>query len=242
MGYHEICHYDDNSDSNSEFNTSHTDSNLDRKFDIALYGDGFDLDTTIYEEPFGLTLVPCPDETTCPHCGRRPRHSDCIVIAIDGACRGNGTAMAEGAIGIYFAEESEHNVSERVVDMYSTSQKMELRACLRALKIAMRFKLDGVEGLDGLSQVLIKADLEYVVKGMTEWIFKWRENGYRTAKGQHVTNMELFKAIDYEIDELFRIGVIVVFWYVPRAKNKEADALCNAALGPRSRQRSRLGY
>ena len=241
MEYHGACGNGYDSDPDSDFNVSHSDSNLNRKFDIAAYGSDFELDTTLYEQPCGLTLVPCPAMDTCPHCGLRPRHTDSIIIAVDGACRGNGTVAAGGAIGIYFADASPHNVSEKVLDVDTTSQKNELRACLRALKIVMRFKLDGVEGLDSLTQVMIKADSEYLVKSMTEWVFKWRENAYRTAKGHRVTNMELFRAIDHEIDELFRIGVEVLFWLVPRAQNKEADALCNDALGPKSKMKNRVG-
>ena len=188
MGYHEDCK-DYNSDFDSDFNTSHSDSNLDRKFDIAIYGDGFDFDTTMYEEPYGLTLMPCPDPDTCPCCGRRARHWDCIVIAIDGACRGNGMAMTEGAIGIYFADESKHNISQTVVDIESTSQKNELRACLRALRSAMRFKLDGVEGLNDLTQVLIKADSRVCCQGHDgvglQVAGEWIPSGQGTAGNEH---------------------------------------------------------
>ena len=64
MGYHRASAYD--SDPDFEFNTSHSDSNLNRKFEISLYGEDFDLDTTLYEEYFGLTLIPCPG----PECER----------------------------------------------------------------------------------------------------------------------------------------------------------------------------
>jgi ribonuclease HI len=39
--------------------------------------------------------------------------------------------------------------------------------------------------------VTIKADSEYLVNGMTEWILKWEKNGYTNAKGTRVVNREL---------------------------------------------------
>jgi ribonuclease HI len=35
------------------------------------------------------------------------------------------------------------------------------------------------------------ADSEYLVKGMTSWVFKWKSNGYRTSRGTSVSNASL---------------------------------------------------
>lgn len=44
-------------------------------------------------------------------------------------------------------------------------------------------------------QVVIKADSEYLVDGMTAWIAKWQRNGFRNCAGQPVANGELFPQI-----------------------------------------------
>ncbi|KAL9115623.1 MAG: hypothetical protein Q9187_007223 [Circinaria calcarea] len=206
----------------------------DRKFRPAeLYGVGFELDSTDYEDLRGeRTFVPCDMEDPCEDCGRLQRHTDSLIIAVDGACRGNGTTKALSAIGVYFAKDSSWNSSTPVYDPTPSNQKAELRACLRALATAIAVK---VHEMEHLSQIVIKADSEYVVKGMTEWIFKWETNGYKTSKGVPVTNADLFQDVNQMVTKLNQHGVEVLFWHVPRSQNKEADALANAGFDVKPR-------
>ena len=88
----------------------------------------------------------------------------------------------------------------------------------------------GFDEQGSLSKVIIKADSEYVVKGVTEWMSRWKRNGYRTVKGGQVVNAEVFRSIDEQIDRLDGFGVRCLFWHVPRDQNQEADALANRAL------------
>ncbi|KAF4311390.1 hypothetical protein GTA08_BOTSDO13129 [Botryosphaeria dothidea] len=52
--------------------------------------------------------APCYGER-CPDCGKVERHADSIMIAIDGACRGNGRPDTVAAYGIFFAPRSPYN-------------------------------------------------------------------------------------------------------------------------------------
>ena len=81
-----------------------------------------------------------------------------------------------------------------------------------------------------LDTVIIKADSEYLVKGMTEWVVKWRMNGWKTAKGGEVVNRGLFEDLLAKVEELEDAGVTVLFWHVRREFNGEADRLANLAL------------
>lgn len=49
---------------------------------------------------------------------------------------------------------------------------VELRAIIHGLQQALLIQNNRINGGD-LYQVVIKADSEYLVKGMTEWVFKW---------------------------------------------------------------------
>ena len=102
-------------------------------------------------------------------------------MAIDGACRGSGTSDARSTIGVYFAAYSRWNISVPSDDSTPTNQRAELVACLAALQEAYTIKR--VPGWSEeefhFYQLIIKADSEYVVKGMTERVFKWRKNGYK---------------------------------------------------------------
>ncbi len=97
------------------------------------------------------------------------------------------------------------------------------------LYTAIHIAENGVEGED-LCKVVIKSDSEYLVKGMTDWVFKWKENGYRTAKGKPVTNMRIFQRLDELVERLNEMNVEVQFWYVLREFNKDADGLVNTAF------------
>ena len=68
------------------------------------------------------------------------------------------------------------------------------------------------------------------MKGMTDWIFRWNKNRYKTSKGFPVMNAGLFRSIEEEIFQLNALGVQVLFWHVPRIRNQEVHALANAAF------------
>ncbi|MCJ1289241.1 hypothetical protein MMC34_000773 [Xylographa carneopallida] len=124
------------------------------------------------------------------------------------------------------------NIS-RVIPDEPTNQVAELTACLAALEMIIEIKDGGwdTDELDHpISLVVIKADSDYVVKGMTEWILTWRSNGYRTYNGRPVKNAKYFRRVDHAVDHLESLGVNVRFWHVPRNRDKEADRLANEAF------------
>lgn len=81
-----------------------------------------------------------------------------------------------------------------------------------------------------IRQVVLKSDSEYLVKGMTEWLSKWESNGYRTAKGAPVANLELFQKLRKLVGDLDTVGIDVLFWHVERKFNKVADKCASMAL------------
>lgn len=80
------------------------------------------------------------------------------------------------------------------------------------------------------NKLVLKADSKYLVKGVTDWIFKWEKNGYVNTKGTPVTNAGLFKRLKSLVWELAESEVEVLFWHVPRAQNQESGALANMAF------------
>ena len=175
--------------------------------------------------------VPFPyEQLLCRCCGLIEIYHPAQIIAIKGGCRDDMEPSARSAIGVYFATRCTYNVSRRLEEFDHTSQGAELEACRAALKILIRFRKEGYLYLGlPLEVVIIKTDSEYVINGMTDWIFKWKHNGYRDAKGQPVTNPALFQELDAMTLALNDLGVVVLFWHVPREQNLEADALVNAA-------------
>ncbi|GJC93564.1 Ribonuclease [Colletotrichum higginsianum IMI 349063] len=109
------------------------------------------------------------------------------------------------------------------------NQVAELRAGYYGLINALDIQEARVQGTK-LTQVVIKADSEYLVKGMTEWVLRWEKNGCRTAKGTPVVNADLFRLLLRLVSQLNDRGVEVLFCHVKRRDNTEADDCADRAL------------
>lgn len=48
-------------------------------------------------------------------------------------------------------------------------------------------------------------------------------NDYRTSRGTPVVNASLFRKLQELVAELNGLNVEVLFWHVPRERNKQAD-------------------
>ncbi|KAI0545015.1 ribonuclease H-like protein [Xylaria curta] len=191
----------------------------------------------------GYVHVRCPWASTAPcSCGRHSLHLDSLVVAVDGACPGNGSYQAtKSACGVFFGPDAPENLAFRVPDTpgYShTSQRAELSAAIAAIEASRTFIYNGgqwdCEGCDtpcAVKQLVIKSDSAYLVNGMTEHIEKWRERGWRTAKNTEVKNQDLWTELYdlvYELDA--ETEVAINFWHVPREQNEDADELANMGL------------
>lgn len=183
------------------------------------------------DDGYYWTNLSCDGSEPSACCGLRSLHTDEIVIAVDGACRGNGTTRTRAGIGVYFGKDFEkdtRNISEELKIDNPTSQKAELHAAIRALTSIFNLYISGDRPKDSL--VILQSDSNYLVKGMTEHIYKWKSNGYITGKGTPVVNKALFEELDDRAAMLEGVGVSLLFWHVSREENRMADALANDAL------------
>ncbi|KAJ9629877.1 hypothetical protein H2203_002261 [Taxawa tesnikishii (nom. ined.)] len=227
----------------SRFTRAVREWSTDRKFDPFveyLLPSDTDLSTAIssIESPNpikSITHLGC--DKLCSCCGRRMVRISSLVVAVDGACRRNGAGVsARAAIGVFFHAYSSLNIAATLPAEASTNQRAELTAGLRALQMVYaQRKNNSLQYLfeppaRARGQLVIESDSRYLVQGMTEWIVKWKQNGYRNARGISVTNADLFKALEKAVRQLNSLGVEVLFWHVPRSLNQEADLLANFAL------------
>ena len=103
------------------------------------------------------------------------------IIYTDGSCMPN---PGPGGYGIYAI----CNGREFVVqggESHTTSNRMELMAVITAL-----------EDLAQPSDVRIYTDSQYVQLGITDWIDRWKRNGWRTANRKPVKNADLWTRLD----------------------------------------------
>lgn len=194
-----------------------------------IYGPGVDLDQVEICDNEYWSFVACETDDPCPDCGCLSAHVDSIIIAVDGACWGNGKPEAKAAAGVFVGDESRFNDSFILAEENPTNQMAELRAGIRGLEQALAIQSQGIQG-ETLHQVIVKADSEYLVKGITDWVFKWEHNRYRTSRGTPVLNASLFRRLQGLVQELNALNVEVLFWHVPRERNKQADMWANMAL------------
>ncbi|KAH7012527.1 ribonuclease H-like domain-containing protein [Microdochium trichocladiopsis] len=162
------------------------------------------------------TFVACDNADPCESCGSLGTHIDCVIIAVDGACRNNGDICASAAVGVFVGDESTFNISMALEGTKVTSQIAELRAGICGLKQALKIQRSGIKGAA-------------LAQGMTEWMFRWEKNGYKTSSGKPAANLSLFKQLNELVKELNNLGVEVLFWHVPRDRNEDADRLARAA-------------
>ncbi|OJJ49480.1 hypothetical protein ASPZODRAFT_129958 [Penicilliopsis zonata CBS 506.65] len=182
------------------------------------------------------TCVACYKAERCSKCKKMAVHINSIIVAVDGACRGNGTSHAKAAAAVYFGPQSAYNVARVLNSPDPTNQKAELEAGIialeRALAISKNERFYSYDDDSGalLETVVVKTDSEYLAKGMSEWVLKWEQNGYINSRGLPVLNASLFRTLQSLAAELEERDVKVLFWHVPRHLNKKADQMANNAL------------
>lgn len=146
--------------------------------------------------------------------------SDIKVISIDGSCKGNGTDRAVGGFGIYWGENHPYNVSEKVPKSGNqTNQVAELMAAVRAVQ-QVREK--------GFKEMKIQTDSMYVYNGITSWINKWINSGWKTTQGNDVKHKDLWQQL-YDECQMGNISWEHVKGHSGNTENEGADRLASAA-------------
>ena len=136
-------------------------------------------------------------------------------IYTDGACSGNPGPGGWGAV-IFDQEDNQKNISGSEKD--TTNNRMELLAAIMALK---RIKTN--------SEITIYTDSIYVKNGITEWIIKWKDNGWKNSNKKLVKNKDLW----IKLDNLCQKHQINWKWVKGHSTNKYnnlADELATQAI------------
>ena len=146
-----------------------------------------------------------------------------MLMFVDGSALNNGSPNARAGYGVVFAPFEWFSPISSPLEQDGhpqTSNRAELRAVLASL--TLRFWAG-----EGFSRIVLACDSEYVVKGISEWIVKWRRNGWKTTTGSPVANQDLWKKLEEKLREMEKKGMLVQFWKIPREWN-EADEYAKA--------------
>ena len=104
-----------------------------------------------------------------------------IKIYTDGSCLEN--PGDGGWAAIIIIDQQKKIISGNQEN--TTNNRMELLAPIEALKT-----------LKKKSKVEIITDSKYVKLGITEWIYNWKMNGWKTSNKKEVKNIDLWKQLD----------------------------------------------
>ena len=140
--------------------------------------------------------------------------ADPVELFTDGACQGNPGPGGWGVLLRYGGVEKELSGAEPA----TTNNRMELTAVIR-----------GLEALKRPCRVLVTTDSQYVRNGITDWIRRWRRNGWRTADRQPVKNSDLWRRLD-EVAAGHEVEWHWVKGHAGHPENERADRLATAAI------------
>jgi ribonuclease HI len=137
-----------------------------------------------------------------------------VIIHTDGACSGNPGPGGWAAILAFGESEKELKGGE----LLTTNNRMELMAAIAAL-----------EALKRPCRVDLHTDSQYLRSGITSWITKWKQNGWRTADKKPVKNADLWRRLDAAL------GDHEIRWHWVRGHaghdvNERADLLARGAI------------
>lgn len=135
-----------------------------------------------------------------------------IDVFTDGACAGNPGPGGWGVLILEAGGAREISGGESA----TTNNRMEMTAAIEALKATA-------------GSVRLHTDSQYLKNGITEWMRKWKRNGWRTAEGKPVKNQDLWESLDV-LASSRRIEWTWVRGHAGHPENERADALAREGL------------
>jgi len=137
-----------------------------------------------------------------------------IDIFTDGACSGNPGPGGWAAI----LRSGKHEREISGAEAATTNNRMELMAAIRAL-----------QSLKKPSAVTIHTDSRYLMDGATQWLRRWKANGWKTSDKKPVKNDDLWRALE-DASAPHQVRWRWVKGHSDHVENGRADALARAAI------------
>jgi ribonuclease HI len=104
----------------------------------------------------------------------------------------------------------------------TTNNRMELSAVLFALEMLRKLNI-------APKRVVVFTDSQYVQLGMTQWIFAWKRNGWRTSDKGPVKNQDLWQRLD-DLGALFPVTWEWVKGHAGNTYNERCDQIVQQAI------------
>lgn len=141
-----------------------------------------------------------------------------VHLFTDGGCSGN---PGPGGWAYILRHPASGKEAEQAgAEPETTNNRMELSAVI-----------EGLAALKKPSEVELFTDSVYVGKGMSEWMAKWKSNGWRRKEGKKmvpVKNEELWRRLD-ELLQVHNVHYTRVAGHSGHPENDRVDELAVAA-------------
>ena len=147
-----------------------------------------------------------------------PLPANTVTINVDGACINNGKENPQGGFGVYWGENSPHNLCEPIPSddpTIPTNNRAELYAAIAGVRQASD---------QGLDAVIIRTDSDYVIHGITSYVHEWKKSGTLANR----KNCDLWEKLLRLCDKL-QIQWEHVEGHTGDPGNEAADTLANEA-------------
>ena len=140
---------------------------------------------------------------------------DQTTVYTDGSCIGN---PGPGGWGVLIHGRNGKQKELKGYERDTTNNRMELTAVIKAL-----------EWLKQPRFVRIITDSQYVEKGITQWIEKWKQNNWRSAGKKPVKNQDLWQRLD-ALNQHHNVSWEWVRAHSGDVGNERADAIARSAI------------
>lgn len=147
-----------------------------------------------------------------------------VKLITDGSCLGNPGPGGWAAILRFGQHEKELSGG----DDWTTNNRMEMTAVV-----------EGFKALTEPCKVTVELDSEYVRNGITKWIHRWSQRGWKTANGSPVKNRDLWLQIQAATTS-HDVHWVWVKGHANHADNNRCDDLARTAAKKHSRRGRRL--
>ena len=138
-----------------------------------------------------------------------------VTIFTDGACSGNPGVGGWGAVLIYNGKTKEISG----YDKSTTNNRMELFAVIQALR-----------ALNQSCECEISTDSQYVADAFNkDWISSWQQNGWKTASKSEVKNVDLWRALLFEVNK-HKVTFVKVKGHANVELNERCDQLARGEV------------
>lgn len=138
-----------------------------------------------------------------------------VTIYTDGACSGNPGPGGWGVVLMRGEKRKEISGFEAE----TTNNKMELTAVIK-----------GLSALKSACKVQLYSDSAYVIGGFNQgWLDNWSKNGWKTADGKPVKNIELWQKL-YELTQIHEVEFVKVKGHADNEFNNRCDELATGEI------------